>query len=197
MDLILTDPPYGIKLSRGYKKSEPIFGDDGFSVMVFLDDILKEYKRILKSNSAIYIFTRFDVMPYWWLKCKNYFQMKNCIIWAKGGGGKGDLEGNYGNNSEMILFMTNGKHKLQGRREGNVWQIPKTKLEYHETQKPINLLKKIIEKSSKENDIILDPFLGSGTTIVACKQLKRNYIGIEINPEYCKIAEERLAQGVL
>ena len=55
----------------------------------------------------------------------------------------------------------------------------------------------LIEKSSKPNDIVLDPFLGSGTTAVACKELGRNYIGIEISPEYCKIAEKRLSQGVL
>ena len=55
----------------------------------------------------------------------------------------------------------------------------------------------IINTYSKENNIILDPFLGSGTTAVACKELNRNYIGIEISPEYCKIAERRLAQGIL
>jgi len=64
--------------------------------------------------------------------------------------------------------------------------------EKHPTQKPLKLLKYIINRYTKEDDIILDPFLGSGTTAVACKQLNRRYIGIEINPEYCKIAEQRL-----
>lgn len=62
----------------------------------------------------------------------------------------------------------------------------------HPTQKPIKLMKWCIDKYSDENMTILDPFLGSGTTAVACKQLNRNFIGIEISPEYCKIAEERL-----
>ena len=62
----------------------------------------------------------------------------------------------------------------------------------HPSQKPIRLIKQLIMEHSKEGDTILDPFIGSGTTAVACKQLKRNFIGIEISPEYCKIAEERL-----
>ena len=196
IDLVLTDPPYGIKLSRGYTKENKgkdlVFGDDGFSVMVFLDDILNEYRRILKPNSAIYIFTRFDIMPYWWLKCKNYFDMKNCIIWAKGGVGMGDLQSNYGNNTEMIMYMTNGKHKLRGKREGNLWSINKERNEYHETQKPTKLLKMIIEKSSNEGDMIFDPFMGSGSTAIAALETKRNYIGCEISKEYCEIAEQRI-----
>jgi site-specific DNA-methyltransferase (adenine-specific) len=67
----------------------------------------------------------------------------------------------------------------------------------HETQKPLEIFKKLISVSSKESDTILDPFLGSGTTLVAAKQLNRNATGIEISPEYCKIAEDRLKQGVL
>lgn len=67
----------------------------------------------------------------------------------------------------------------------------------HPSVKPLELIKIQIELSSEKGSLILDPYLGSGTTAVACRQLKRNFIGIEINPDYCKIAEERLAQGVL
>lgn len=67
----------------------------------------------------------------------------------------------------------------------------------HPSQKPIKLIKRLIVDNSKEGDTILDPFVGTGTTAVAAKQLNRNYIGIEINPDYVKIAEERLKQEVL
>jgi len=63
---------------------------------------------------------------------------------------------------------------------------------YHPTQKPIKLIKRIVKDYSNENDLILDPFLGSGTTAVACKSLKRDFIGIEINPKYVEIANKRL-----
>lgn len=62
----------------------------------------------------------------------------------------------------------------------------------HPTQKPLKLIQRIIQTSSKENDLVLDCFMGSGTTAVACKELGRNYIGFEISEEYCKIAEERI-----
>jgi len=67
----------------------------------------------------------------------------------------------------------------------------------HETIKPMSLIQSLILTCSKENDIIFDPFLGSGTTAIACQSLHRNFIGIEISPEYCKIAEDRLRQQIL
>jgi len=62
----------------------------------------------------------------------------------------------------------------------------------HKTQKPLKVCLPYIEISSNEGDLILDPFMGSGTTAVACKMLKRNFIGYELNKEFCKIAEKRL-----
>ena len=67
----------------------------------------------------------------------------------------------------------------------------------HPTQKPVELIKYLIQTYSKENDTILDPFLGSGTTAVACKQLHRNFIGVEISEKYCEIARSRLSQDLL
>ena len=194
VDLIVTDPPYGINFTKGYKSgsTELIQGDDGFTVMFFLDDILREYKRILKPNSALYIFTRFDVMPYWWIKLKNYFDAKNQIVWFKGGGGMGDLKGNFSYNYESIMFATNGKHQIRGKRDGSVWQIGKCKQEFHETQKPVELIQKIIEHSSDEGMTVFDPFMGSGTTGVACKNLNRNFIGIELNEDYYLTAKKRI-----
>lgn len=67
----------------------------------------------------------------------------------------------------------------------------------HPTEKPLHLIKDLVKISSNENDIILDPFMGSGTTAVACKQLNRNFIGFEISKEYCDIANKRLKQEQL
>ena len=67
----------------------------------------------------------------------------------------------------------------------------------HKSQKPLKLMEKLVLENSKEGDIILDPFLGSGTTAVACQNLKRNFIGIEIDKKYCEIAKQRLRQQTL
>jgi len=194
VDLIVTDPPYGINFTKGYKSGskELVHGDDGFSVMVFVDELMREFKRILKPESAIYIFTRFDVYPYWWLKMKNHFDTKNQIIWFKGGGGMGDLNGNYSFNYESIIYATNGKHKIRGKREGSVWQIGKCKQEYHETQKPVDLIRNIILHSSDEGMTVFDPFMGGGTTGVACIEENRNFKGIEMIKTQFDIAKNRI-----
>ena len=193
VDLVATDPPYGINLKKGYKKGNKLVaGDDGFSVMFFLDDLLTELKRVMKDESAAYIFTRFDVYPYWFMKCKNYFDVKSCLIWNKGGGGIGDLKGNYALNYEMCIYMVKGRHLLNGKRDGAVWNIGKCKQEYHETQKPVEIMQKIIEKSSNENDLVLDPFAGSCSTAIACKNTNRNFLGYELIKENYEIAQERI-----
>ena len=199
VDLIITDPPYGINFTKGYKSGnkELVHGDDGFSVMVFVDELMRDFKRILKQSGAIYIFTRFDVYPYWWLKMKNYFDTKNQIIWFKGGGGMGDLNGNFSFNYESIIYATKGKHKIRGKRDGSVWQIGKCKQEFHETQKPVNLIEKMIFHSSDEEMIIFDPFMGSGTTGIACLNTNRNFIGIELDDNYFKVAENRINEAQL
>ena len=195
IDLIVTDPPYGINFTKGYKSGskELIHGDDGFSVMVFVDELMREFNRILKPKGAVYIFTRFDVYPYWWLKMKNYFNCKNQIIWFKGGGGMGDLRGNFINNYESIIFATNGSHQIRGKRDGSVWQIGKCKQEYHETQKPVELIEKILLHSSDVGMTVFDPFAGSGTTGIACMNMDRDFIGYEINKEYYDTAVKRFA----
>ena len=199
IDLIVTDPPYGINFTKGYKSGskELVHGDDGFSVMVFVDELMKEFNRVLKPNSAVYIFTRFDVYPYWWLKMKNHFDTKNQIIWFKGGGGMDDLKGNFSFNYESIIYATNGKHQIRGKRDGSVWQIGKCKQEYHETQKPVDLLRKIILHSSDKGMTILDPFMGSGSTGIACIEEERNFIGIEMVKKNYEIAEARLAKKII
>lgn len=198
VDLIVTDPPYGINFTKGYKSGskELVHGDDGFSVMFFLDELLKDFERVLKPDGAIYIFTRFDVYPYWWLKLKNYFNTKNQIIWFKGGGGMGDLKGNFSFNYESIIYATNGKHELRGKRDGSVWQIGKCKQEFHETQKPVDLIRKIILHSSDEGMTVLDPFMGSATTAIACIEENRNFIGFEMIEKNFNIAKERVGKKI-
>jgi len=94
-------------------------------------------------------------------------------------------------------------YERNGKKVYRVFRVPiinyKTLSEWtpHPAQKPMKLIEKLIEKNTDYGDLVLDPFVGSGTTAVACKLLHRNFIGIEINPDYCKIAEGRLAQGVL
>lgn len=207
VDLVLTDPPYGIKYDKWDKLNLKW---------------IEETNRILKENGSMWCFCGWSNVLIIKQELEKYFKLKNWIIWdrIKGRGAKY----NFVSTREDILWLTksdnyvfnkqssNIKKKTGGmglknrdeyRKLSNVWTdispiVPwsKEKIE-HPTQKPIELLERIIKISSNENDLILDPFLGSGTTAVACKHLKRNYIGIEINPKYCEIAKQRLRQEVL
>ena len=191
IDLVLVDPPYGINYQSNFRKES--FNKIENDSSVSLDFIDYAY-TVLKDGCAMYLFTRWDVYEEWYNKIKEKFKIKNCIVWYKRGGGIGDLKGAYMFNHEFCIFAVKGRHILNNKRVSDVWEIKKdAPSKYkHPTQKPVELFEKIIVKSSNEGDVVLDPFAGSGTTGVACKNLNRNYILIEQDENYCKIAEERL-----
>ena len=167
VDLVLTDPPY-----PDYHKE--IYG--------YKEGLLKELKRF-SCKQLIFWSAKVDfpldytAIHIWNKKC-GVGSMYERIFERNGNKGY-KVYSYYLINSEVAANYTN-----------DIFYE-------HPSQKPIQLIKKIVEENSKEGDLILDPFLGSGTTAVACKHLKRNFIGIEISPEYCKIAEQRLRQDLL
>lgn len=103
------------------------------------------------------------------------------------------------NQHELCLVLEKGNVEYKLNNFSNVVKMQHVQHDKntHPHEKGIDLIKKIILHSSSENDIVLDPFLGSGTTAVACKQLGRNFIGIELSEKYCEIARKRLEQDTL
>ena len=190
VDLIITDPPYGVKRDKGFGGFEGFRGagklikrkaysDDWDSErpsQVIFDMICR-----VSSNALIFGGNYFaDILP----------QGKHWIVWDKLNTMPtfGDCE----------LIWTNIKRtsvsKVTVEYNG---LLGKEKHRSHPTQKPISVVEWLIQRYSKPNDIILDPFCGSGTTLVAAKNLGRRYIGIEIEEKYCEIARQRLAQQTL
>ena len=104
----------------------------------------------------------------------------------------GDLKGSYAPKHEFILFGHKGRRLRNGKRLPDVLQSKRTGNKLHPTQKPISLLQTFIKQSSNENEIILDPFMGSGSTGVACLNTNRRFIGIEIEEKYFNTAVDRL-----
>lgn len=191
IDLVLTDPPYGMNFVSGHRqnKHKPIENDNNLE---WLPDFITETGRILKDDAHAYFFCSFHNVDIFKQEIKKQLKVKNILIWHKNNTGMGDLFGDYAPQYEMIIFCSDGSKKLNGSRDSNIIKAQRTLNELHPTQKPIQLIEYLIDKSSIENDIIFDPFLGSGTTALACKNLKRNYIGCEISNEYYKIANDRL-----
>lgn len=201
IDLVLTDPPYGIEYQSNMRKVSLKFNKIKNDNNNSRFKSYKEFNRLLKDNGIAIVFASFKNYAYDYIELQKYFNIRNAIVWSKGGGGIGDLKHSLSTDYEIAIIAHKGNAEIQGKREGSVWKIPKILGSHmlHPTEKPMELLKRIIEKFSTTEHIVLDCYAGSGSTLVAAKQLKRDFIGIEISPEYCKIAEERLSkiQGTL
>jgi site-specific DNA-methyltransferase (adenine-specific) len=144
----------------------------------------------------MYLATRFDVAAQWNNAiCDADLTMKTPIYWDKGNHTSGDLEGDYGAQVELFLFAHKGRHLLRGRRLANLWKFPRDVASDHPTPKPVELLQQMLQCSTDDGSTVLDGFMGSGSTGVACVNLDRKFIGIEIEPKYFDIACKRIEKA--
>jgi len=184
VDLVLTDPPYGINVIGGNKPFGSIGGNNIVKTNKYLpivnDDIKIDFSEMFRVSRNQVIFGG------------NYFDLpisKGWIVWDKKI--KNDWDDNF-SDGELIWTSFNKPLKIFHKLYMGCLQDGKREIRQHPTQKPTELIGWIIEKYSQPNDLILDPFIGSGTTAVACIKTNRNFIGMEISPEYCKIANKRI-----
>lgn len=192
IDCIITDSPYGFGYQSNMKKNKdlPMFYDRNTS---WLNEWLYKANKVLKDDGHLYMFAPVQKIDEFKQKIENFFIIKNILVWDKKGFGMGDLQGQYAPSYEFIIFAVKEQgRKLNGKRERDLLSFPKTKCELHPTQKPVELLEYLIEKSTNEGDVVLDPFMGSGSTGVACVNTKRHYIGFELDKNYYDIACKRL-----
>jgi DNA modification methylase len=199
-DLVATDPPYGIAYVSARRKRGPtemLANDDDAPV-----EIVPVLASALRDGGAMYLATRFDVAAEWNTAIRSAgLDLKTPIYWDKGNHTSGDLEGDFGSRVEIFLFAHKGRHKLRGKRLANLWHIPRDPAGEHPTPKPVKLMERMILCSTDPGGVVFDPFMGSGSTGVACVNIGRRFIGIEIEPRYFDIACERIraayAQGRL
>lgn len=194
VDLVLTDPPYCIgTTSNGCHGN---FTDNNL-IKPFFDILFSEYKRVCKDTAALYINTDWRTYPFLYPILQKYFDVRNLIVWdyewIKAGA-------HYRFSHEFIIYciMPNCKRTFPAS-ERDVWRIKPinftNKNKLHNAQKPLELLEKAIKNSSKEGDTVLDTFMGSGSTGVACIDTNRNFIGIEIDDNYFEIARKRIEEA--
>lgn len=191
VDLVITDPPYGVGISSW---------DDKVPL-----EWCEEIPRILKENGSLLVFcgkqNRFEVEKSLRESGLHFWQE---LIWIYGNGGI-TRKSSYNGHHEPILWFvknpTNFKFNINGKLWIDTWTVIdrarpqknfKIDKKVHPTQKAFEVVKRLIEYHSDPNDLILDPFMGSGTTALACIKLGRKFIGCDIEPKYVKIAEERL-----
>jgi site-specific DNA-methyltransferase (adenine-specific) len=191
IDLVVTDPPYGMKFQSNHRKvkHKSIQNDDNLD---WLDGWVVELKRVCKDEAHLYVFCSWHNVDIFKQSLGAYFNIKNILIWEKNNTGMGDLEGDYAPKYEMIIFCSNGIKKLNGGRDANILKAKRTGNENHPTEKPVNLISYLIEKSSNKGDLVLDTFAGSFSTAQACKQKERNFVCFEIEEDYCRTAKNLL-----
>lgn len=194
VDLVVTDPPYGMayRSNRRAEKHKVIQNDNNLD---WLSEWRTELKRVCKPEAHLYVFCSWHNVDIFKQELSKSFNVKNILIWEKNNHGSGDLLGDYAPQYEMIIFCSNGTKKLNGGRDSNILKAAKTNNDNHPTEKPVNIIRYLIEKSSKQGDLVLDTFAGSFSTAKACKEIKRNFICFEIEEYYCRTAKN-LLEGV-
>ena len=212
VDLIVADPPYNLGKNYGNNRDSQAFDD----YLSFTRAWLHEAKRLLSSRGAIYVFMGYRLISYVFAilerELKMYFN--SWIVWHYTQG-IGRVKGFSPRHDDILMFTKSRdftfnldsvrvpqkyyreRNNMRGANPGDVWEFShihycNENRQNHPTQKPEGLIERLVLASSNENDCVLDPFSGSGTTLRVCQQLDRRGIGIEINPDYVKMSRERL-----
>ena len=177
VELVITDPPYGMEFRSNYRRERysQIHGDGCLDVATIRE-------AIGLARRAAYVFCRWDNL-------KDMPPPRSVLVWVKNNWSMGDLEHEHGRQWEAICFYPGPDHEFICRIP-DVIRADRTGNELHPTQKPVPLIRHLIVANVGE--LILDPFAGSGTTLVAAKQLGRRAIGIELEEKWCAVAAKRL-----
>ena len=206
IDLIVTDPPYpttsrgnagnsGGMLQKDINKKGKVFTYNNINCKEYAP----EFYRLLKDGSHCYVMTNhINLIDMLNTFTDVGFHFIKSLIWNKGNKIMGQY---YMSQYEYILFFRKGKgKKINNCGTSDILSIPNKKTKdkdgknIHDTEKPIELMEVLVNNSSQENELVLDPFMGVGSTGIACIKNNRNFIGIEIDENYFNIAKSRLGE---
>ncbi|MEK6860665.1 MAG: DNA methyltransferase [Nanoarchaeota archaeon] len=188
-DLIVTDPPYGDNVGYGWNNKKI---KNNENPLINCSALIECY-RVLKKNRSLYLFTNWKHYPFLTEFILRYtaFKLRSVVVWKKHNFGLGWA---FRHQYELILVLEKGKPKYNLTNFSDVQtasHINHNK-ENHPHEKPVDLIMKLIQHSTKEGDTVLDPFCGSGSICEASKLLKRNWVGIELEEKYVEMSKRRL-----
>jgi DNA modification methylase len=206
---LMSDPPYGVDYHHGgnpcgvngkrYSEHQVKWGQIAGD-KVPAGEWLPHAYLAMRDGAAVYLVTRWDVEPDWREMLVNAgFLLKQRLTWHKQDHGKGDLDGTWAPTCEDVLFATKGRHLLNRRPSMllDICCVPTWEYRHHPHQKPTALGERCISNSTQNGDMVLVPFSGSGSELIAAKACGCRAVGIEVEERYCEIAANRLSQGVL
>ena len=200
IDLLVTDPPYKIVQGGCTNKAVRLKGSNQEQLKkgtlfnnnsIKFNEWIPEVYRVLKNNSHCYIMSNDRNINELLNICEKVgFKLLNILVWGKS---KHSPNRYYLKNCEFIVFLRKGKAKnINNMGTKQLLLIDNVENKKHPSEKPIKLMEILIKNSSNEQDKVLDPFMGSGSTGVACVNTNRNFIGIELDENYFNIAKERI-----
>ena len=218
IDLVLTDPPYNLGLFMQNRATnlkamrENFFGAAGWDDLEYnewekdMDMLFTELARIIKERGSVIMFMSIiKVETIIRLAEKHNFYYKTTGIWHKRNPMPRNMNLDFINSTEAWIYFTYKKHtgtfNNNGKAIHDFFETPVTpssekKYGKHPTQKPVQLLENFINLLTNENDVVFDPFCGSGSSGVAALLHGRRFIGVDINEEYCRITKDRLEQVI-
>jgi len=207
VDLLLTDPPYNIgKFSTGninLPGRRALNNDvaDWDHVDFAPEEWTDEFVRVLKPTGNLFIFTSYNMIGRWYKNLDHRFDTSQFLVWHKTNPPPKIFKAGFLNSCELVFCCWNRGHTwnfTNQRDMHNFIECPicmgneRLKQPRHPTQKPLSLMRKLIAFASREEDVVLDPFMGVGTTGVAAREMARRFVGFEINPEYFEAARKRI-----
>jgi site-specific DNA-methyltransferase (adenine-specific) len=211
----ITSPPYnknGFRGKRYTSKGKGCWQGSDIAYGEYKDDmneeqyklwqieVLNELYRVIKPDGSVFYNHKIRRAnnqashPFEWIQKSNltFYQQ---ITWDRGGGPDHNIA-YLDPTTELIFWLTKGTPKVLEKNKRfatEIWRLKPALNNSHPAPFPVSLCKLCLELTTKEGDVALDPFCGSGTLGIACKELRRDFIGIELNPEYIKLAEKRIA----
>ena len=199
-DMVFTDPPYNIAsdsknfaadVSKAMKNLSESEWDKNFDIREVLDNILAS----IAENATVYVCTSHFLASDIWKWMKEWSDHYSYCVWSKPNPMPSLSKRHWTWNTELICYATRGKHTFNFPKEGHAlstWTINKKNGETgHPTEKPVEVPAMAVSHSSKENDVVLDLFGGSGSTLIACGQLNRKCYMCELDPKYIDVIIER------
>ena len=193
IDCAVLDPPF--KLSQKYTSSTD---SDNLLAVSSLYPCANLLSKVVKKSGFACVIYDNRILPLVINAFKQYgWKYVRALTFYRRAGKAHNMCG-WMSTSDLIFLFQNGEGKMNfyGKCSHDVYIKDKMEKDSfgHVAQKPLWLMEDLIQRLTKENDLIIDPYMGSGTTGVACKNLNRNFIGIELDPEYFQIAQKRISQ---
>jgi DNA modification methylase len=201
VDLVVTDPPYGIGYTRthGRREKRPVLvGDTAREAPGLMREVVAHLARLVKPGGMVYVFcpggrTAFRQGAALVRELETAFDIRNTLVWDKTAIGPGWY---WRNQFEMIVLASRGSigdNWRGGHSQGNVLRHKRVRTlpDGHPTPKPIDLVARLIEASSRPGDLVLDPFAGSGVTGAAAEQLGRRWVCVDLDKRWADEASSR------